>query len=98
MTSKNAFGSIPWADTKSVPVFFSECMAARIPCTAATQDTREKTTSIQHTTSSSISEVRLTDDFRSHLFSFLRSKGWGETARDDIDEDLNGELNKSIYY
>ena len=46
MTSKNAFGSIPLADVKSVPVFFSDCIAARIPCTAATQDTREKTASI----------------------------------------------------
>src|SRR6266850_1799436 len=46
MTSKNAFGSIPWADMKSVPVFFSDFIAARMQCTAATQDTREKTASI----------------------------------------------------
>jgi hypothetical protein len=31
---------------KSVPVFFSDCIAARIPCTAATHETREKTASI----------------------------------------------------
>jgi hypothetical protein len=36
-------GSMPLADEKSVPVFLSECIAARIPCTAAVQDTREKT-------------------------------------------------------
>ena len=43
MSSKNARGSIPCADVKSVPVFFNECIAARIPCTAATADTNEKT-------------------------------------------------------
>lgn len=43
MTSKNAFGSIPCAELKSVPVFFSEAIAARMPCTAATHETREKT-------------------------------------------------------
>lgn len=43
ITSKNALGSMPRADEKSVPVFLSECIAARMPCTAATQDTREKT-------------------------------------------------------
>lgn len=43
MTSKNAFGSMPRADEKSVPVFFSDCIAARTPCTIATQDTSEKT-------------------------------------------------------
>jgi hypothetical protein len=35
--------SMPFADVKSVPVFFNDCMAARIPCTAATQETSEKT-------------------------------------------------------
>lgn len=34
---------MPWADTKSVPVFFKDCMAARTACTIATQETREKT-------------------------------------------------------
>ena len=43
MISKNALGSIPWADVKSEPVSLSECIAARMPCTAATQETREKT-------------------------------------------------------
>lgn len=43
MTSKNALGSMPRAEEKSVPVFFRECIAARIPCTAATQETSEKT-------------------------------------------------------
>ena len=43
ITSKNAFGSMPAAEVQSVPVFLSERMAARMPCTAATQETREKT-------------------------------------------------------
>lgn len=43
MTSKNALGSMPCAETKSVPVFLSDCIAALMPCTAATQDTSEKT-------------------------------------------------------
>jgi hypothetical protein len=43
MTPKNAFGSMPCADVKSVPVFFSDRMAAAMPWYAATQDTREKT-------------------------------------------------------
>ena len=46
MTSKNALGSIPWAEVKSVPVFFKERIAARMPWTAATHDTREKTAPI----------------------------------------------------
>ena len=41
---------------------------------------------------------RLTDDFGSHLFSLLGSKGWGETARNDIDEDLDGELMISFFF
>jgi hypothetical protein len=43
MTPKNAFGSMPCADVKSVPVFLSDRMAAAMPWYAATQDTREKT-------------------------------------------------------
>jgi hypothetical protein len=43
ITLKNAFGSIPCAVEKSVPVFLSECIAARTACTIATQDTKEKT-------------------------------------------------------
>jgi len=39
----NAFGSIPFADAKSVPVFFSECIASRTACSMATQETSEKT-------------------------------------------------------
>lgn len=37
---------MPAADEKSVPVFLSECIAARILCTAATHDTNEKTTNV----------------------------------------------------
>ena len=43
MTLKKALGSMPCADVQSVPVFFSDFIAARIPWTAATQDTSEKT-------------------------------------------------------
>ena len=43
MTSKNALGSMPFALEKSVPVFLSDAIAARMPWTAATQLTREKT-------------------------------------------------------
>ncbi len=43
MTSKNALGSMPFALEKSVPVFLSDAIAARMPCTAATQLTSEKT-------------------------------------------------------
>ena len=43
MTSKNALGSMPFALVKSVPVFLSDAIAARMPCTAATQLTSEKT-------------------------------------------------------
>lgn len=43
MTSKKAFGSIPWAVDQSVPVFFKECMAARTAWTIATQETNENT-------------------------------------------------------
>jgi hypothetical protein len=100
MTSKNAFGSIPWADVKSVPVFFSDFIAARIPCTAATQDTREKTASVglAYSIFFAIKRWRLTDDFGSHLSCLLRSKGWGETTRNDIDEDLNGEFSISCLF
>lgn len=34
---------MPCAEEKSVPVFFSDFMAARTACTIATQETREKT-------------------------------------------------------
>jgi len=43
ITSKNDLGSIPFAEVKSVPVFFKDCIAARTACTMATQDTSEKT-------------------------------------------------------
>ena len=43
ITWKNALGSMPFALEKSVPVFLSDAIAARMPWTAATQLTREKT-------------------------------------------------------
>ena len=43
MTSKNAFGSIPLAELKSVPVFFNDRIASRTAWTIATEDTKEKT-------------------------------------------------------
>lgn len=88
MTSKKALGSIPFAEEKSVPVFFNDCIAARMPCTAATQETKEKTVP------SAISCVPVpvfgehTDNLGSHGFGFLASKGRRETARYDVDEDL----------
>ena len=48
MTAKNAFGSIPRADVKSVPVFLSRCIASRMPWYAATHDTSEKTAARTH--------------------------------------------------
>jgi hypothetical protein len=41
-TQKKTY-SIPLAEEKSVPVFFNDFMAARMPCTAATHETSEKT-------------------------------------------------------
>ena len=43
MTSKNSFGSMPCAETQSVPVFLSDCIAERTACTIATAETSEKT-------------------------------------------------------
>jgi hypothetical protein len=73
MTSKKALGSMPLADEKSVPVFFSDCIAARMPCTAATQDTSEKT-ECKFKNRFSCSSVKLTDNLCAVSFSLLGSE------------------------
>jgi len=82
MTSKKLLGSIPAAEEKSVPVFLRECIAARMPCTAATQDTREKTLKSWHEyVELGQCRGRLhTDDLRACLFCFLASEGRGEAS------------------
>ena len=88
MTSKNALGSMPRAEEKSVPVFLRECIAARIACTAATQETKEKTEDHGKYEKKPPIANQLTDDFRTHIFRFLAREGRRETARDNIDNDL----------
>ena len=90
MTSKNAFGSMPFALVKSVPVFLSDAIAARMPWTAATQLTSEKTIGHRVSLKPSIQEVSnrtLTDDFRPKSFRLLRREGRREPTRDDVHED-----------
>ena len=102
MTLKNAFGSMPCADVQSVPVFFNDLIAARIPWTAATQDTREKT--VDHGRSNSWFAAaiehsdKLTDNLGTVILSFLTGEGWCETTRDDVDEDgLGSECGDSVF-
>ena len=92
MTLKNAFGSMPCADVQSVPVFFNDLIAARIPWTAATQDTREKTVDRGQSNSCFAAAIEhadgLTDDLGAVVLSFLAGEGWRETTRDNVDENL----------
>ena len=86
MTSKNDLGSIPCAELKSVPVFLSDCMAARIPCTAATQDTREKTVKKMRPQIPFIGQ-KPTNNFSTVCFSLFASERWRKATRYNIDED-----------
>ena len=87
ITSKNAFGSMPWAEVKSVPVFLSDLMAARIPCTAATQDTREKTVELFRLAEPLMRWIRmLTDDFSTEFFGLLAGERGSQTTGDNVDE------------
>ena len=101
MTLKNAFGSMPCADVQSVPVFFNDLIAARIPWTAATQDTREKTVDRGQSNSWFAAAIEhadeLTDDLGAVVLSFLAGEGWCETTRNDVDEDgLGSECGDSV--
>ena len=59
-----------------------------MPCTAATHETREKTAeSHELNTKRFKASKQRTDNLRTHIFSLLASKRWGQAARDDIDED-----------
>lgn len=84
MTSKKDLGSMPFAEVKSVPVFFSECIAARTAWTMATQDTSEKTARKSQACNLVIGKYLLTDDFCTHGFRFLCGEGRGEATGDDV--------------
>ena len=89
ITSKKALGSIPLADVKSVPVFFSERIASRTACTIATEDTKEKTKARTfEQVNNLMCKMRLTDNLGAHALRFLRSKRRSQTSRNNVDEDL----------
>lgn len=61
-------------------------MAARMPCTAATQETREKTNEPSEFAVTTVKEEH-TDDLCAEGLSLLAGEGGSQATRDDVDED-----------
>lgn len=81
MIPKKDFGSIPLAVLKSVPVYRSDLIASRTPCTIATQDTKENTVGeIRMRSNAYKIIVLLTDNFGTHGFCLRGRERWCQAA------------------
>ena len=64
-------------------------------CTAATQETSEKTGFLSAPHPPDDYRKRPTDDLGAHLLSLLRGEGRGKTAGDDVDKNLGDHIKKN---
>jgi hypothetical protein len=88
---------MPCAELKSVPVFFSDCMAARTACTMATHETSEKTGITVRNQYRWWGKVH-TDNLGSHFFRFFACERRVNPPEITLTRTWNKKLKKTQYW